>query len=627
MLGKKASVAIGGYIKRPMAHSAPVLFRSITTAGIRAAAFCTAAALCGCLLLAPTVATAAADPNKVLHIGFEIEETGFDPAKVIDNYSSQVILEVMECLLTYDYLARPAKLVPLTAESLPEITDEGRTYLFHVRRGIYFHPDPAFKGKKRELTAADYAYSIKRFMDPRNRSQWRFLVAGKIIGLDELAKKAEGGTFDYDAPVRGLEVADRYTLRIRLNETDFNFSYILAQPALSAVAREVIEAYPEDTNAHPVGTGPYFLASWLRKSKIVLEANPDYREVIWDFKGSDDPRDKAAVAAMTGKRIPQIGRVEINVISEEQSRWLAFEHGEIDYIDRFGSFAPIAIPNGRVAPKLAARGIWLDRSVEPEITYYGLDMQDPVVGGFALEKIALRRAILLSYDIDQEIRVIRKGQATALESPVPPGVVGHDPRYRSIIRYDPALANALLDYFGYKKGPDGYRNNPDGSSLTIVLTSEPQAISREYDELWKKNLDAIGLRFEARKNAFSDNIKAARACQLMLWGSAWGADYPDGEDFMQLLYGPNIHESNNACYQSAAFDKMFEATRRMRDSPERTRLFDMMSRQMEVDGAWRMGVARYRNVLVYPWVLGYRYHPIMPAVFQYLDLDLALRRP
>jgi ABC-type transport system substrate-binding protein len=619
---------LGGYIKRSNAHYDPAPLRSITMAGLRKAAVCSAAALCGCLLLAAPVATRAADPNKVLRIAFEIEETGFDPAKVTDAYSSEVILEVMECLLTYDYLARPAKLVPLTAESLPEVSDEGKTYQFHIRPGIYFHPDPAFKGQKRELTAADYAYSIKRFMDPRNRSPWRFLVAGKIVGLDELAKKAEhGGAFDYDAPVRGLEAVDRYTLRIRLNATDFNFSYIMAMPALSAVAREVIEAYPEDTNAHPIGTGPYIFTSWLRKSKMVLEANPDYRKVIWDFKGSDDPRDLAAVAAMKGKRIPQIGRVEISVIAEEQSRWLAFEHAEIDYIDRFGTFAPIAIPDNRLAPAFAARGISLDRSVEAEITYYGLDMQNPVVGGFALEKIALRRAILLSYNIEQEIGVIRKGQARALQSPVPPGVVGHDPRYRSIIRYDPALANALLDYFGYKKGPDGYRNNPDGTSLTIDLTSEPQAISREYDELWKKNLDAIGLRFAARKNAFSDNIKAARACQLMMWGSAWAADYPDGEDFMQLLYGPNTHESNNACYQSAAFDQLFEASQRIPDSPERTRLFDMMSRQMEVDGVWRMGVARYRNVLVYPWVLGYRYHPIMPAVFQYLDIDLAVRRP
>src|SRR5215831_5376718 len=175
----------------------------------------------GCsLLLGASPLASAADPNMVLRVAFEIEETGFDPAKVTDVYSNDVILEVMESLLTYDYLARPAKLVPLTAEALPEVSDEGKTYLFRVRKGIYFHPDPAFKGQRRELTAADYAYSIKRFADPKVRSPWRFLVEGKIVGLDELTKKAEAGApFDFQAPVHGLEVVDRYTLRIRLTGT------------------------------------------------------------------------------------------------------------------------------------------------------------------------------------------------------------------------------------------------------------------------------------------------------------------------------------------------------------------------------------------------------------------------
>jgi ABC-type transport system substrate-binding protein len=579
-----------------------------------------------CFLVAAVSLAHAADPNKVLHVAFEIEETGFDPVRVTDNYSSQIMEQVYETLLTYDYLARPAKVVANTAESLPEVGDKGKTYLFHIRKGIYFHPDPAFKGKRRELVAADYAYSIKRFMDPKNRSPWRFLIDGKIIGLDALsAKAAKSGRFDYDAQVAGLELVDRYTLRFHLTETDYNFAYIMAMPAMSAVAREVVEMYPDDTNAHPIGTGPYILTTWVRKSKMILDANPDYREVIWDFAGSDDPRDKAAVAAMKGKRIPQIGRVEISVISEEQSRWLAFQNGQIDYIDRFGSFAPIAIPQNKLAPDLAARGITLDRSVETEMTYYAFNIEDPVIGGMSKARIALRRAVNMAYDISQEISVIRKNQAMALQSPVPPGVVGYDPKYRSISRYDPALANKLLDYFGYKRGADGMRNNPDGSPLTIVLTSEPQAISREYDELWKKSLDVIGLRFETRKSPFSDNIKAAEACQLAMWGSAWHSDYPDGENFMQLFYGPNTHQSNHACYRSPAFDKLYEQIKSIPSSPERDRMFDLMTRQLEVDGVMHLGVTRYRNVLVSPRIKGYRYHPITTAVFQYLDIDLDAR--
>jgi ABC-type transport system substrate-binding protein len=605
-----------------MLHYAPFNFTCEAMLGRRILLARGIAVWCCCWLLSALPDARAADPNKVLHVAFEIEETGFDPVRVTDNYSSQVMEQVFETLLTYDYLARPAKLVAKTAESLPEVGDNGKTYLFHVRKGIYFNPDPAFKGKRRELTAADYAYSIKRFMDPKNRSPWRFLIDGKIIGLDELSSKAvKAGRFDYDASVRGLELVDRYTLRVHLKETDYNFAYIMAMPAMSAVAREVIETYADDTNAHPIGTGAYILTGWVRKSKMILEANPDYREIIWDFAGSDDPRDRAAVAAMKGKRIPQIGRVEISVIAEEQSRWLAFQNGQIDYIDRFQSFAPVAIPQNKLAPDLAARGITLDRSVETEMTYFFFNMEDPALGGMSRERIALRRAISMAYDTGEEIRVIRKNQAMALQSPVPPGVVGYDPKYRSIFRYDPALANKLLDYFGYKRGADGFRDNPNGSRLTVVLTSEPLAISRDYDELWKKSLELIGLRFESRKGPFSDNIKAAEACQLAMWGSAWHSDYPDGENFMQLFYGPNTHQSNHACYRSPAFDKLYERIKSIPESPERDRMFDLMTRQLEVDGVMHLGVTRYRNVLLSPRIKGYRYHPIMTAVFQYLDVD------
>jgi ABC-type transport system substrate-binding protein len=585
----------------------------------------TIAVVLGLALLAP-VTSVAADSQKVLRVAFETAETGFDPVRVTDNYSSQVMQVVFERLLSYDYLARPMKLVPGTAETLPEVTDNGKTFLFKLRKGIYFQPDPAFKGVRRELTVGDYVYSIKRFIDPASRSPWKFLVAGKIVGLDDVAKRAaQTKRFDYDAKVPGLEVVDRYTLRIHLTDTDYNFAFIMAMPAMSAVAREVIEAYPDDTNAHPVGTGPYVLKEWTRRARIVLEANPDYREVIWDF-ASSEPSDQPVIAAMKGKRIPQIGRVEISVIEEEQSRWLAFQRGEIDFIDRFGSFAPVAIPDNKLAPDLAARGITWDRSIEPEITYYFFNMKDPVVGGYSKEKIALRRAMILAYDTSEEIKVIRKSQAIDNQMPVPAGVVGHDPAYRSILRYDPQLANQLLDYFGYKKGTDGYRTDPSGTPISIVLTSEPTAISREYDELWKKALDGIGLRLVTRKSPFSDNIKGAEACQLEMWGSAWAADYPDGENFMQLFYGPNVHQSNHACYESAAFDQMYDRIRNMPDSAERNRLFLLMSRQMEVDSVIKLGVSRYRNVLVYPQVKGYRYHPINTAVWEYLDIDPAARK-
>ena len=278
-----------------------------------------AAGLAASLLLVPPAF--GADPSKVLRQAFPAPETGFDPARVNDIYSATILEAIHDRLLTYDYLARPAKLVPMAAEAMPEVTDNGRVYTFRIRKGIYFTPDPAFKGATRELVAQDFIYSFMRFVDPKIRSPYGFLVEGKIEGLDALAEQAKKtGRFDYDAKVRGLEAVDRYTLRFRLTKNDYNFPYITSQLPSYAVAREVIEAYGDESIAHPVGTGPYMLKSWSRRAKIVLEANPDYRGFTWDFQPSADAWDQALVASMRGKKMPQIDRVEITIIEEDQSR-------------------------------------------------------------------------------------------------------------------------------------------------------------------------------------------------------------------------------------------------------------------------------------------------------------------
>lgn len=567
----------------------------------------------------------AADPGKVLRWVLPRAETGFDPARVHDYYSGSIVENLFERLVTYDYLARPAKLVPQTAEALPRVATNGRTYTFRIRRGIYFAPDPVWQGKKRELIATDYAYSIKRFVDPKLRSPWKFLIEGKILGLDAIAERAAegGGKFDYDAPVPGLEVIDRYTLRIHLTGTDYNFAHILAMPTFGAVAREVIEAHAEDTLAHPVGTGPYRLQKWVRSSKILLEANPHFRGFVWDFLPGDDPGDKELVRAMKGKRMPQIGRVEISVIEEDQSRWLAFQKGEIDLLNMEGPLAPIALPNNQLSPALKQRGVRLNRIVDPEIMYTYWNLQDPVVGGLGKEKIALRRAMAMAYDVTEEIRVIHNGQAVAAEYLVPPGVVGHDPAFRSGIRFDRAAANALLDKFGYRKGPDGWRTLPDGNVLTVRYSSRPDSQGRQYDELWAKSLESIGIKIDIHKDKFPDLLKAEKLCKLQMRTGAWIADYPDGDNFLQLLYGPNTGQSNNACARIPEFDILYLKSKSLPDGPGRNQLYQDMMRTMEAYTPWRLGVSRYRNMLIQPQVIGYRKHPILHAEWAYIDLDRA----
>jgi ABC-type transport system substrate-binding protein len=244
-----------------------------------------------------------------------------------------------------------------------------------------------------------------------------------------------------------------------------------------------------------------------------------------------------------------------------------------------------------------------------------------VVGGFSKEKIALRRAMILGYKLDEDINVIRRSMAVAAEMPVPEGVVGHDPRYRSLNQRDPELANRLLDRFGYKKGPDGYRRTPDGKPLVVRYASSGSVVDREHNELWKKSMNAIGIHMEFDVAPFGDNLRAAKACRLMMWESSWGADYPDGDNFMQLLYGPNTGQSNNGCYESKTFDAFYERSRDMPDSPERNRLFLEMSRQMEVDGAWSLQLSRERRWLIRPWVKGFKRHPILHAEWQYMDIQ------
>lgn len=563
-----------------------------------------------------------ADPAKVVRVAFEASDDGFDPVHTTNLYSGWVDEAIFETLLGYDYLKRPATLTPKTAEAMPEVDDNGKTYTFRIKKNIFFAPDPAFKGVRRELTAHDYVYSFKRMMDPKNRSPALNFIEGKIVGLDALAATAkESGHFDYDAPVAGLQALDRYTLRIRLNAPDYNFLYAVAYAGFGAVAREAVDLYGEQIGQHPVGTGPYMLRDYVPRSKIVLVANPEYRGFTWDFKSSGDPWDEQLVRDMRGKKMPQVGRVEISIIEEEQSRWLAFQGKQLDFDKLPQTAAPIVMEGVKLKPAFAAENIRLYRLTDPEITYHIFNFRDPVIGGFSQEKIALRRAIAMAYSNRDEIMQLRMGQAVKAEMMVPPGVMGHDPGYRSSIAYDPALANKLLDRFGYRRGTDGFRTLPDGKPLVLKIQSQASATDKIVSEIWKRGLDTIGIRVEFATSNFADNVKAATECKLMMWGSAWYADFPEGENFMQLLYGPNAGRGNHACYQSPAYDALYRKALVLPPGPERNALYVQMSRQMEADTAWAVHTTRVRNWLVRPWIKGFKKHPILQSDWMYLDVE------
>ena len=565
------------------------------------------------------------DGKKTIRLAFPVAESGFDPQTVPDLYSAIVVDSIFDTVLTYDYLAEPAKLVPKITTEMPTVEDGGKLYTIKLQKGVFFAPHEVFAGKKRELTATDIAYTFKRHFDDSIKPVWRFLVSGKVVGLDdwyEAGKKA--GKLNWDAPVAGLEIVDPYTLKIRLTKPDFNFGYVLAHNGNAIVAREVVEKYPNDVQSHPVGSSAYYLKEWVRGQRMVLEKNPNWRGGKWDFKASGkNPYDEVIVKAMQGKPIAVIDRVEIYPIEEQQTRWLAFKNVQLDILNMPESFIKQALPGGKVAPDLAAQGVRVQRLLDPEYTYTYFQWNDPVWGGAEKHKIALRRAVALAINRDEEIEIIRKGNAVRAEFLVPPGVAGNKPDFASNISYNPALANALLDKFGYKKGADGFRTTPDGKPFAFKYTSTPVAIEREFDELYKKNMDAIGIQYEADKEKFADSLKREKRCQIAARGAAWIADYPDGDNFVQLLYSKNIGESNNGCYKSEAYDKLYEQSASLPDGPERDKVYLEMQKQFEADTPWTLGVTRYRNQMIYPWVVGYKKHPVLLADWLYYDVNMA----
>ncbi len=441
----------------------------------------------------------AADPNKVLRFAFPTQETGFDPVRTSDLYSATINEAIFDRLLTYDYLARPAKVVPSAAETMPEVTDGGKTYVFKLRRGIYFTPDPAFKGQKRELTAEDFVYTFKRHADPANRSPWYFMIEGKIEGLDELTEAArKSGKFDYDAVVPGMVALDKYTLRFKLKAPDYLFLYTVAHAHFPRDGARGRRGVPQRRPGASGRLGPLPAQGveagdqdrprgQSRLPRLHLGLPADRQRV--------GPRAREGHAAASRCRRSAASR---SASSRKTSRAGSPSTRRSWTCSRCrATFRPQVFgPDNKLKPEWTAQGVTIYRAIDPDIGYTFFNFRDPLVGGFSKEKIALRRAIIMGYNLDEEIRVIRKNQAVQAQMPIPVGVVGHDPRYRSINQYDPVLANKLLDYFGYKKGADGYRTLPDGKPLVLRQATESQAINREFNELWRKSMDAIGLRME-----------------------------------------------------------------------------------------------------------------------------------
>ena len=571
---------------------------------------------------------ASSQPEKVLRYAFPTAETGMDPAQVQDLYSRILVANMFDSLYGYDYLMRPARVKPILADGMPENSADFRTFTVRLRHGILFADDPAFGGKKRELTAQDVVYSYKRIFDPKVKSPvLSDLEEQTMLGLADLRKQAQAsGKFDYDREVEGLRALDRYTVQFRLAESRPRFIFTLADPGIyGIVAREVVDKYGDQIMEHPVGTGPFVLQEWQRSSKLTFVRNPNYREEYYNEEAPpDDAPAQALAARMKGKRLPLVDKVVVSIIDEPQPRWLSFLNNEQELIQELpASFATYAIPNNKLAPNLAKRGIQMERVVLSDISLIYFNMEDPVVGGYTPEKVALRRAIALGYNSEEEVRLPRRGQAIVAQGLITPGTSGYDPNFRSEMgTFDRARAIALLEMYGYSdRNGDGWREQPDGKPLVLEMNTLGTADYREKDEILKKNMDAIGIKMVFKIGQWAEQLKAARPGKLMLWQLGFSASNPDGGNILQLGTSNQVGQQNLARFQNKELDKLYDQQSLMADGPERYAVMEQAVKIMVAYMPYKVRLHRIGTDLMQPWLIGYKRHPIARGFWRYVDID------
>jgi len=380
---------------------------------------------------------------------------------------------------------------------------------------------------------------------------------------------------------------------------------------------------------HPVGTGPYRLVQWRRSSFIALERNPRFRDEFYDEQpAADDADGQATALRLHGRREPMIDRVEVSIIEEPQPSWLAYVGGAFDMTMVPYEFAAVAAPGGRLAANLARRGMRLHLVPQPDVLYTYFNMDDPVVGGYAPERVALRRAIALGYDNAEEIRLLRKPLAIPAQGLVAPLVAGYDPAYRSSMGdYDPVRARALLDLYGYVDvNGDGYRERPDGGALVLHMATQPDTTARQLNELWQKKMDAIGIRIVFDRRQWPEQMKRSRAGKLQMWTLGASSDEPDPEDLLALAYGPSKGEGNWSRFDLPDYNADFRRIHELPDGPERASAIAQAQKLLLAYMPMKTHIHRVRLVLTQPWLEGYPANPFVSGYWRFLDIDAA-RRP
>ncbi len=504
---------------------------------------------------------------------------GFDPAHAGDMASVIATGRIYEGLLQYAYWDRPYRVEPLLADGWPEVSEDGRTWRFRIRRGIYFSDDPCFVatgGKGRELVAQDLVYSIKRIADVHVGSGGYWVFRGRIEGLDDFRAASQGEEpTDYSREVEGLRAVGPHELEIRLTEPYPQLPWVLAMPYAFAVPREAVDAYGERFVNHPVGTGPYVLAAARQNYRYEYRVNPK-----WAQTGRREAMPVGAPTSDAGRPLPLIPRLVDVVVGDPSTAWLMFLSRQLDRVDvSRDQWDSIITPERTLRPELAERGIVLEQSPQLAVSYTAFNMDDPVVGG----NKALRQALTCAFDSAQWME-FQNGRIVIPTGPIPPGVAGHvsdPPPYA----FDLDRARALLAEAGFPGGRDPATGRRLVLRLEIGAADNPEA--RQAAELMANFMERIGVVLEPSYNNWPAFLQKIARREAQLFSLTWVGDYPDAQNFLQLFASGNVSPGpNRANYVSEEFDRLYAELVRLPESPEREALCRDATAVVLEDAPW-----------------------------------------
>ncbi len=646
--------------------------------------------------------------SNTLYSAFVERPKHLDP---VQSYSSNEITftaQIYTPPLQYHYLKRPYTLIPQAAVDVPVPWFEdaqGRrlpdaaakaaiafsVYEIHLRPGMRYQPHPAFAvgadGRPRYLglpaaqlahffelrdfretgtravTAADFAYEIKRLAHPRLHSPILGLMSEYIVGLKEYATTlkqvnaamvAEGrgdGWLDLRKyPLAGVDVVDDTTYRIRLKGQYPQFVYWLAMPFFAPVPFEADRFYAEPglvsrnitLDWYPVGAGPYMLTVNDPNRQMVLERNPNFIGETYPTEG--EPEDAAnGLLEDAGKQIPFIDRAVYSLEKESIPYWNKFLQGYYDASAISSDAFDQAIQFGgggqvMLTDDMRDKGISLKTAVSPSTFYMGFNMLDSVVGGDSERARKLRRAISIAVDYEEFISIFSNGRGIAAQGPLPPGIFGYREGDAGINRYvydwvDGAPqrkpvedARKLLDEAGYAGGTD----HATGAPLVLYLDATARGPDDKARLDWlRKQFNKLNINLVVRAtdyNRFQEKVIKGNA-QIFYWG--WNADYPDPENFLFLLHGPQSkvksQGENASNWENPDFDRRFERMKNMANGDERQQIIDEMTEIAQREAPWLWGLNPKEYGLAHAWMKNRKPNQIANNLLKYQRIDAARR--